>query len=87
VSSGDGIAQGQVHIQWDRARFDANDTPLFLSAGALKRTGLNQRVRAASASDREVYQFRPEADSLRHVFQFRQVDGCWYLVSYADISL
>ena len=87
VLLGDGKAQEQVRTRWSLARFKANDRPLFLSTATLKRRGLSQRVRSLGALEREVFQFRPEADDYRYVFHFRQVDGCWYLVSYADISL
>jgi hypothetical protein len=87
VVVGDGAAREQVHQRWSRAQFEQNDAPLFLSTAKLKRRGLSQRIRPLSVVEREVYQFRPEADSLRHVFNFRQIDGCWHLVSFADISL
>jgi len=87
VTLGDGAAREKVQERWSRSQFEAISAPLLLSGAALKRHGLSQRIRQVDTTDREVYQFREEADSWRRIFRFRDVDGCWYLIAYADKSL
>jgi len=66
---------------------DSAPEPLFPSAEARARSGLEVEVDSARAERRVASVFKPDTDArIEYTFE-RQADGCWLLTRYDDQSL
>jgi hypothetical protein len=84
---GDGRAVEQRRERWTRADLEAREGSLILSNEERRKRDLRQRVVAESADRVTVFHYRPEADSYRILYRFRNLSGCWFLARYENVSL
>jgi hypothetical protein len=76
---------GRSKARWGRAEFRKSFV-VPQERAALSAEGLDRQLTERSATEIQLFQFRPEADSYLVTYTFRLRSGRWFLVGYEDGS-